>query len=40
MNNAAHPNDDDVCRVAGLDPAQCVALRQKAAKARAKGGAP
>jgi hypothetical protein len=40
MNNASHPNDDDVCRVAGLDPAQCVALRQKAAKARAKGGTP
>ena len=40
MNSAPHPNDDDVCRVAGLDPAQCVALRQKAAKARAAGKTP
>ncbi len=29
MNAAEHPNDDDVCRVAGLDPAGCVALRTK-----------
>lgn len=32
MNNAPHPNDDDVCRVAGLDPASCVALRHKKTK--------
>ena len=39
MNNAAHPNDDDVCRVAGLDPAVYVPLRQKARAAKAKGKA-
>src|SRR5438552_16982176 len=27
MNSAAHPNDDDACRVAGLDPAVCVPAR-------------
>jgi len=32
MNNAAHPNDDDVCRVAGLDLATCMAERQKIKK--------
>ncbi|OHV25729.1 hypothetical protein BBK14_21595 [Parafrankia soli] len=32
MNNAPHPNGDDVCRVAGLDPARCVALREKKSK--------
>ncbi|ABW13205.1 hypothetical protein Franean1_3812 [Parafrankia sp. EAN1pec] len=30
---APHPNGDDVCRVAGLDPATCVALREKKSKA-------
>ncbi len=30
MNSAGHPNDDDVCRVAGLDVKTCVAARQKA----------
>ena len=31
---AEHPNDDDVCRVAGLDLASCVAARRKKAAAR------
>jgi hypothetical protein len=35
MNNAAHPNDDDVCRVAQLDLASCVAARRAAAAAAA-----
>jgi hypothetical protein len=35
MNNAAHPNDDDACRVAGLDVATCVPARA-AARAAAK----
>jgi hypothetical protein len=30
MNTAAHPNHDDACRVAGLDPKVCVPARQKA----------
>ena len=34
MNDAEHPNDDDVCRVAGLDLASCVAARRKKATAR------
>jgi Domain of unknown function (DUF4157) len=34
MNSAAHPNDDDACRVAGLDVATCVPAR---AAARAAG---
>lgn len=34
MDSAAHPNDDDACRVAGLDIATCVAAR---AVARAGG---
>jgi hypothetical protein len=34
MNDAEHPNDDDVCRVAGLDLASCVAARRKKAAAR------
>jgi hypothetical protein len=35
MNSAAHPNDDDACRVAGLDVATCVPARA-AARAAAK----
>jgi hypothetical protein len=35
MNSASHPNDDDACRVAGLDPAVCVPARV-AARAAAK----
>lgn len=31
MDNAEHPNDDDACRVAGLDLATCLAERKKAA---------
>jgi hypothetical protein len=27
MNSASHPNDDDACRVAGLDVAVCVPAR-------------
>jgi hypothetical protein len=38
MNNAEHPNDDDVCRVAGLDPAIYVPLRQQARAAKVKKG--
>jgi hypothetical protein len=34
MNSAAHPNDDDACRVAGLDVKTCVPAR---AAARAAG---
>ncbi len=34
MNDAAHPNDDDACRVAGLDVKTCVPAR---AAARAAG---
>jgi hypothetical protein len=34
MNDAPHPDDDDACRVAGLDPATCVPAR---VKARAEG---
>src|SRR5262245_48599155 len=30
MNSAAHPNDDDACRVAGLDAATCVPAREAA----------
>jgi hypothetical protein len=30
MNNASHPNDDDVCRVAQLELASCVAARRAA----------
>jgi hypothetical protein len=30
MSSAAHPNDDDACRVAGLDPAICVPARASA----------
>lgn len=29
MDDAAHPNDDDVCRVAGLDLPTCLAARRK-----------
>ena len=29
MNSAAHPNDSDVCAVAGLDQAKCMAERSK-----------
>ena len=36
MSDNGHPNDDDVCRVAELDLATCVARRQKKAKAAAK----
>jgi hypothetical protein len=32
MDSAAHPNHDDACRVAGLDPKTCVPARQKALK--------
>jgi hypothetical protein len=32
MNSAAHPNHDDACRVAGLDPTTCVPARQSAIK--------
>ena len=38
--NTGHPNDDDVCRVAGFtgaDLAACIAARQKARAAKAKG---
>ena len=35
MNSATHPNDDDACRVAGLDVAKCVPARA-AARAVAK----
>jgi hypothetical protein len=35
MNNAAHPNDDDVCRVAQLELASCVAARRAAHAAAA-----
>ncbi len=30
MNSAAHPNHDDACQVAGLDPKVCVPARQTA----------
>lgn len=33
MDSAPHPNDRDVCAVAGLDMAACMAARQKLAKA-------
>ena len=33
MNANGHPNDDDVCRVAELDLASCIARRQKKAAA-------
>jgi hypothetical protein len=29
MDDAAHPNDDDIGRVAGLELASCVAARRK-----------
>jgi hypothetical protein len=32
MDQAPHPNDRDVCAVAGLDMATCLAARQKIAK--------
>lgn len=32
MNSASHPNDDDACRVAGLDLKTCMDERKKAAK--------
>jgi hypothetical protein len=32
MNSASHPNDSDVCTVAGLDPASCITAREKLAK--------
>lgn len=32
MNSASHPNDSDVCTVAGLDPATCLAERKKLTK--------
>ncbi len=34
MNEAAHPNDDDACRVAGLDVATCVPARAAARAAK------